>query len=284
MVGTRRRDAAAQAVDRRLSIGAFARRTRLSPKALRLYDRLGLLRPADVDAASSYRRYRESQLATARLVAMLRRLDMPLAEIAAILAAPDQRGADLLGRFWLDREQRHAGQRELVAHLRRRLCGEEGNFAMFEIREREVPEQVVVSEQRHVLAPDLAAWIEEAKHRVDAVATRFGGKPGPWFIVYHGEVSEDSDGPVELCVPIDPAYAGETSAPIRTVPGYREAYTRISKAQVGYPQILSAYDAVSAWLGERGHNSAAPRELYLAVDWDSAAPMDEVCDIGFPIL
>ena len=68
--------------DRLLSIGAFARRSRLSLKALRLYDRLGLLKPADVDPENSYRRYRESQLATARLIVMLRRLDMPLAQVA----------------------------------------------------------------------------------------------------------------------------------------------------------------------------------------------------------
>jgi protein phosphatase len=33
----------------RLTIGAFSRASRLSPKALRLYDSLGLLAPAHVD-------------------------------------------------------------------------------------------------------------------------------------------------------------------------------------------------------------------------------------------
>ena len=42
---------------RLLSIGAFARATRLTPKALRLYDELGLLPPAFVDQASGYRFY-----------------------------------------------------------------------------------------------------------------------------------------------------------------------------------------------------------------------------------
>src|SRR5213083_1161504 len=53
--------------DRLLSIGEFARRSRLSMKALRLYDRLGLLAPDHVDPATGYRRYREHQLGTARL-------------------------------------------------------------------------------------------------------------------------------------------------------------------------------------------------------------------------
>ena len=45
-----------------MTIGVFAGRTRLSPKALRLYDRLGLLAPARVDPDSG---------------AVLERLEMP---------------------------------------------------------------------------------------------------------------------------------------------------------------------------------------------------------------
>lgn len=41
-----------------LSIGAFARRARLSHKALRLYDRHGLLPPDHVDPVTGYRYYR----------------------------------------------------------------------------------------------------------------------------------------------------------------------------------------------------------------------------------
>ena len=39
-----------------LTIGVFARRSRLSPKALRLYERRGVLVPAHVDEDSGYRR------------------------------------------------------------------------------------------------------------------------------------------------------------------------------------------------------------------------------------
>ena len=40
-----------------LSIGAFAQRTRLSHKALRLYAELGLLPPARIDPETGYRFY-----------------------------------------------------------------------------------------------------------------------------------------------------------------------------------------------------------------------------------
>jgi DNA-binding transcriptional MerR regulator len=41
-----------------LTIGAFARASRLSAKALRRYDELGLLPPARVDSMTGYRRRR----------------------------------------------------------------------------------------------------------------------------------------------------------------------------------------------------------------------------------
>ena len=45
-----------------LTIGAFARAARLTPKALRLYDEVGLLPPAAVDPESGYRLYDPEQL------------------------------------------------------------------------------------------------------------------------------------------------------------------------------------------------------------------------------
>lgn len=50
-----------------LPIGAFARRSRLSLKALRLYDELGLLPPARVDPETGYRSYVADQVDRARL-------------------------------------------------------------------------------------------------------------------------------------------------------------------------------------------------------------------------
>jgi DNA-binding transcriptional MerR regulator len=55
-----------------MSIGDFTRRSRLSPKALRLYDGLGLLSPSRVDELSGYRYYEGAQLGQARLIAALR--------------------------------------------------------------------------------------------------------------------------------------------------------------------------------------------------------------------
>jgi serine/threonine protein phosphatase PrpC len=83
-----------------LTIGAFARAARLSPKALRLYDDLGLLRPAAVDRHSGYRFYDPEQLEQARLIAWLRRLDMPLATIRRVCGLPAPEQAAEIGAYW----------------------------------------------------------------------------------------------------------------------------------------------------------------------------------------
>ncbi len=73
-----------------LSIGRFADMTGLTVKALRLYDRLGLLRPALVDVTSGYRYYDLSQVVVGQSISRLRALHMPLSEIAALLSANDR--------------------------------------------------------------------------------------------------------------------------------------------------------------------------------------------------
>lgn len=69
-------------------IGEMARATGLSVGALRFYDREGLLAPAHVDPRSGYRRYADEQVAAGRLVARLRRVGLPLADVGRVLAHP----------------------------------------------------------------------------------------------------------------------------------------------------------------------------------------------------
>jgi serine/threonine protein phosphatase PrpC/DNA-binding transcriptional MerR regulator len=100
-----------------LTIGAFAKASRLSPKALRLYDELGLLPPARVDPVNGYRLYDPEQLERARLVAWLRRLGMPLARIREVCALEPSLAAAEVRAFWARVESDTAARRELAAFL-----------------------------------------------------------------------------------------------------------------------------------------------------------------------
>lgn len=124
-----------------LTIGAFAKACRLSPKALRLYDELGLLRPALVDPDTGYRYYAVGQLERARLVAWLRRLGMPLAEIREVCRLHDRdstAAAREIRAYWARVEAETAVRRDLAAFLVDHLTADSDesgkDTAMLELR------------------------------------------------------------------------------------------------------------------------------------------------------
>lgn len=107
-----------------LTIGEFARATGLTAKALRLYDELGLLAPADVDERTGYRRYAPEQADRARLVARLRSAGVPLRRIATIVELDDREAAaaELLS-YWRQVEADTASARQVVATLVSQMRG-----------------------------------------------------------------------------------------------------------------------------------------------------------------
>ena len=96
-----------------MSIGRFSRVARLSLKALRLYDALGLLPPAYVDSASSYRYYTAVQLRDARLIGLLRQLGMPLERIARVLQLGGAQAALEVAAYGREVEAEAAERRKL---------------------------------------------------------------------------------------------------------------------------------------------------------------------------
>lgn len=234
------------AMENLIPIGQFAAASRLSPKALRLYDENGLLPPAVVDPDSGYRFYRLEQLRSATLIGLLRSAGMPLVEIRRVLDDPcrariEEYEAALAGEL--------AERRRVLDYVRRFIEEEQ----MFEVQVKEVPEVPYVSRSKHVRVAELEPFIVDTIRELSQ-----GHDPsGPAFTLYHGEVNEEADGPVEVCVP---AAGGEKRLPAAEV-----AYTVAVGAQCEFPEIIGAYDAVAGWAKLRGRElDGPPREIYLS--------------------
>ena len=138
-----------------MSIGEFARLSRLSPKALRLYDELGLLPPAQVDPDSGYRWYAAGQLDNARLVAALRQIGVPLAQITVILGLQPEAAAQQVGAYWSGTEAGHAARRDLAGYLVDRLNGKRN--VMYEVAVRDIPARSLLCLLRHA-SSEQAVW------------------------------------------------------------------------------------------------------------------------------
>ena len=81
-------------------IREFSLSSRLSSKALRLYDAVGLLEPRFVDPQSGYRYYASDQLERAAKIALLRQVEMPLQRIAELLEQRGDEAASSLHSYW----------------------------------------------------------------------------------------------------------------------------------------------------------------------------------------
>lgn len=100
------------------TIGEFARRTGLTEKALRLYGGKGLLKPVSVDPQTGYRYYLPDQVDDGRLIAMMRGIGMPLADIQTVIASPSGEQPNLIGRYWYRIERDLDSHRRTVRTLR----------------------------------------------------------------------------------------------------------------------------------------------------------------------
>ncbi|MFF0479229.1 MerR family transcriptional regulator [Streptomyces sp. NPDC004284] len=264
-----------------ITIGELAARTGLSPKALRLYGDRGLLSPARVDPGTGFRRYGLAQVERARRIALLRATGMPLARIAAVLDADGAEPVRLLDAYWREQESAHTARREAVRYTRDVLNGE--SPALYEIAEREVPEQKVLFTRRHVTAAGLPGFLAEAGESLfSRLRQAEACLSGPLFAVYHGLVSEDSDGLVEVCAPTRNPVEPTERTGVRVEPAHREAYTALTKRQEGHPAMAAAHDAVGAWLAGHGYaRSGSHREVYYP-NWATAEPGEHVADVAVP--
>jgi DNA-binding transcriptional MerR regulator len=269
-------------------IGRFSQLTRLSLKALRLYDDNGLLRPALVDADTGYRYYRPEQRRRASLIRLLRSLEMPLEQIRDLLDADaGEEASGRLNDWWAAREASIAAGRRTVLLIQRLLRGQEETMG-FEVKVKDVPTQPALSRTQRLKVDRLEAFITGTIEALVGEADRLGAQQaGPPLTVFHGEVNTESDGPVEVCLPLDRAVDAAEGFVTTELTGGPVAYTMVDVGHADFPEILEAYDAVGRFIEARGHEMAgSPRELYLVPrdGYPGAAERGEpVFEIDWPI-
>ncbi|WP_309571713.1 helix-turn-helix domain-containing protein [Deinococcus sp.] len=266
-----------------MTIGAFAHATRLSLKALRLYDDLGLLPPAQVDAQTGYRHYSPTQLEIARLIGLLRQLDMPLTTIRSVLDAPSGTRPTLIRGYWDSTEQQHDRSRALARYVLSTLEGATTMTQTFTVQTRDLPTRQLATIQKRVYQPELGGFLPPSIMRlIESIPAHGATITGPPFVIYHGAVTADSDGPVEVCVPYTGTLTPTGDITLREETAHHEAYVTVTKEQFEFPTILEAFDATATYAD--AHGTRGPlicREIY-PYDWDQAGPDDPAGEVAWP--
>ncbi len=274
-----------------ISIGEFARRSRLSLKALRLYDERGVLVPSRVDPASGYRYYDTAQLDDARLVVMMRELQLPLAAVKELLACDPADAAARIAEHWRDAEAAHDARRELADYLVSRLRGKRP--VMYEVGMREMPKRSLLCLKRNV---NVLGQFVFGKEFIAILRERplpkIEGREGAAFCIYWSHPSADGDGLIEWCGPVPEAEAHALAEhypelTLRTEPAHLEAFVALP-AGYGAVQWNLACESLDAWMQDQekeyeGERLAlTPEDLGLRTTYLATGPSDVGIDLAVP--
>jgi DNA-binding transcriptional MerR regulator len=262
-----------------LTIGQFSRMCWLSVKALRLYDESGLLHPAEVDPATNYRYYTEEQAPVARAIAILRTLDMPLAEIKEIVTASDpdkvREHLDAHRAVLADRINRDRHMLERVENFIRK-----GAVVTYDIKLKDIDAVDVIGVTFETTPESISTDGAKAMHRLlDGLNSQGIDPAGPPRFVYHA-MDEDS-WTIEACFPVADVSGAPEGLTLRRFEGGRAA----SAVHVGpYDELGMAYREVEVWIDKRDLKTAAPPfDVYLNDPGEVKDPSRFETEIVWPV-
>ncbi len=249
--------------DELMTAGRFARATLLSAKVLRLYADRGLLPPRLVDPMNGYRYYGDDQVRTGWLIALLRSAELSLDEIAGIIGASAD-GLASLERAADGARRRAESNQAVLARARLHLRGEP---SMPEPTIRIEGDRPVLSVLRRMRPDEMDDVITSEVDRLRTTAATAGltvtGRP---FGIFHGPITDDSNGPLEITLPVDgllePAEADGDLRSYR-LSGGQVAERFAEGRETDFPEILAVYDEVHAWITSSGRTPVGPpREVW----------------------
>ena len=141
---------------------------------------------------------------------------------------------------------------------------------MYEVKVRDIPARSLLCLLRHA-SNDQEVWAmgKEVIGMLKAQPVpvpRIEGVAGAAFLIYFGEVNQDSDGPVEFCWPVPQDLAGQLAASfpglaLRTEPAHQEACIHLDQ-DATEAQWQTASDSAMAWAAEQQRQ---PSDLPLRV-------------------
>jgi DNA-binding transcriptional MerR regulator/DNA gyrase inhibitor GyrI len=268
-----------------LSIGAVARATTLTVKALRHYHEIGLLVPRSVDEWTGYRSYGPAELATASMIANLRTFDLPLAEMSIVLADPTSEAARECLRRHRERLEHRAAQ--VDSSLARLDAFLEGRSEM-EYPSTLTPPTIRTANSRAAWAIETTTTIEKIAEVIPDLFKRVAGAvqaagvapSGPFFARYLDNPQSGDPFRMQVGAPIA---SGEVPAGLVavTLPGGQHV---VAEHQGNYDSISAAWAALFRWVIDRGDPiDGGPWEEYLTTPMDSNDPADWRTALVFPL-
>jgi DNA-binding transcriptional MerR regulator len=256
-------------------IGDFSQLGQISIRTLRLYDEMGLLKPAQVDDFTDYRYYSLEQLPRLNRIVALKDLGFSLKEVAELLE-DNLTLADLRGM--LERKQHEVTQK--LQEEQTRLTRLEARLKQIELEKvpmnyevtiKKIPAVTVFSKRNFV--PNLEDMDKYCtrfyQELYEVITTQKLNVIAPEFTLFHMReyVTENVD--VEVCVVLDSdslerlELPSDDSFTVRKLQGYKTAASLIHHGL--FRELDAPARAITLWVGMNGYHSVgAAREVHLS--------------------
>ncbi|MDG4822200.1 MerR family transcriptional regulator [Asanoa sp. WMMD1127] len=253
-----------------LTIGEFAALTHLSVRTLRRYHEAGLLEPARVDPRSGYRYYTTEQIPPAQVIHRLRELDVPLAEVAKILATDDpQRRTDLIAGHMRRLEDELDRKRAAVVSLRQLLGPDPADL---DVELRSLPARPVITRTAQVELHDSVSWYAQAMAELDAEVPPYE-RTGPPGGRYANELFTEGVGVMTVFHPVH--HSAEQLPPVDLA---------VAVHHGPHDDIDVTYGRLGAWVVDHALAVDGPiHETYLFGPRDTDNEEDWRTEIGWPV-
>ena len=224
-----------------LTIGDFSRLSRVTPRMLRHYDALGLLRPEAV-GENGYRYYRQEQLSDLVKIQWLKGYGFSLGEIGTLLGLEEDQLLPRLRQRRLDLCRELNRQQEIIHQIEADILRMEGTTFMekqYHVVLIQDPEQKVFSIRETIGVDQYHDFFARLYREAEA---RGLAQAGPIQMLYHDEEfsHEHSDVEAQMVVAQD-------GPDVKIKPACLCAAVRHKGP---YENLHLAYDALCAWLGE----------------------------------
>ena len=271
-----------------IRIGDFSKLSRVSVKALRYYDEMGLLKPVEVDPFTGYRLYEYSQLSVLNRILALKELGFSLEEIGRLL--DDGLSVEQMrGMLKLRETEARQRVREETERLRRveawlSQIEQEDGMSKYDVVVKNV-EAVKVASVRDVVPtpPEQSGLWDELEGYLAMQRVR---PNGACFTLYHDEEYKERDWDLEVCEPIADEVAASRRVKVQTLPAATVACTIHNGP---FTTLNEAYAAIGKWIDANGYRICGPgREIYVRVTEQGHGKVSQtdpgtVTEIQFPV-
>ncbi len=247
-----------------LKIGDFSKLSRVSIKALRLYDRLGLLKPARVDRFTGYRYYAAEQITRLNRILDLKHLGFSLEQISQLLN--EQITATEIQRILRLKEteitQAIATERSRLARVETRLkqLEKEMNMSDYAVTLKKV-EPIYVVSVREIL-PNYSAIGQLFDPLTDYLSSLGIKKFDYCAAIWHDDEYKEKDVDGEALVSIDKSVASREEIDAYDLPGVETMACVVHKGS--YETLNIAYQTILDWIDRHDYRIVGSnREIYI---------------------